>query len=354
MTSVAIGNGKRKTLYAKTKPELKKKEEDLKLKLRDGFDIVTSEDTFAQWVERLKLIQEPRMTPSEFSTLCFHLEFFLPFLGSRALSQIKPLHIQPLIDRLALENPRTHCPTAKKTIKYYLLSVSRVFELAIDNRACSFNPCRAVALPIDASVKKRRALTREEQRMIMNAPDCPMKLAALLAMTCGLRRGEIAALMWSDIDMIEKTVSITKSYDFKEFKIKPPKTKAGVRVVPIPTPTVIYLMNQPRNSVLVVNEQGKRLTGRQWEARWEKFLGEMAAQSGAVFGTQKVIERFTLHELRHTYATNLKDAGVIPKDAQYLLGHADIATTMNTYTHTDEDSHKNAVQKLEHLMDAIG
>ena len=108
-----------------------------------------------------------------------------------------------------------------------------MFEYAIENRAVDFNPCRYVKIPKAAKTSERRALTPEERKWVEEMPH-RAQLPAMLMMYSGLRKGEVTALLWSDIDFKNHTITVSKSYDFKQGRIKEPKTASGVRVVSVP------------------------------------------------------------------------------------------------------------------------
>ena len=169
----------------------------------------------------------------------------------------------------------------------------------------------------------------------------------MIAMLCGLRRGEISALKWSDIDFKEKTITVSKSFDFKNNKVKLPKTAAGIRTVPMPEELIQFLkpLKGKKNSLVVTNTKGGTMTETNWRHLWESYLYNYKKEP-------MVVEPFTMHCLRHTYATLLYDAEVDVMTARDLLGHSDVQTTMGIYTHLSEEKKKSSIEKLNDFLNS--
>ena len=178
-----------------------------------------------------------------------------------------------------------------------------------------------------------------------------------IALFCGLRRGELLALSWSDIDFEERTVSITKSAERVKggFAIKEPKTKSSIRRIAIPSeimPLIIQYRNEYNELRLVL--------GSKWQGNDNIFIqadGTLMGLSSPYQRFQSHIERYNdwaenhnnhltkgqklellpiipLHGLRHSCATLLNAMDVNLVEIASVLGHAQTSTTMNIYTHT--------------------
>ena len=177
---------------------------------------------------------------------------------------------------------------------------------------------------------------------------------------CGLRRGELIALQWNDVDLEKKELKIRKavSYYSNTPKEKTPKTEAGARTIEIPEALIEPLKYQKKkyNSLYVCpSVDGKLMTEVAWKRSWEAYQNFLNIAAGGKCGSRghlKVVkvEPFTAHQLRHTYATMLYDAGVDLKKAQEKLGHSDVETTMGIYTHIAEQRGKESEQKLNDYL----
>lgn len=140
---------------------------------------------------------------------------FTDALGNQPINKIKPVDLQDVIDDVAIENPTTGKPSSKKTVSNYIVTVKKLYQFLTSNRYIEFDSAEALTVPAQAEKKKeRRALTSTEQQWVREFKH-RAQLPSMIAMLCGLRRGEISALQWGDIDLDGKTINVSKSFDFK-------------------------------------------------------------------------------------------------------------------------------------------
>lgn len=354
---------KYKYLYASSEKELRRLESELLSKLNKGIDIVTADDTYQQWLDRLKAVKETELTESEYDTFVARASYFSKKFGNTPLNEIGQQAVQPVINEVFKCNPTTHKPSAKRTVERYLSAASAVFEYAIENRAVDFNPCRYVKIPKAAKTSERRALTTEERKWVEEMPH-RAQLPAMLMMYSGLRKGELTALLWSDIDFNNKTITVNKSFDFKQCKIKSPKTASGVRVVSVPGKLIDYLKTQPKKGIYVVTtKSGRMMTLNAWKSLWESYMLELNFRYGKTTekrerhdprGQIMTIEPFTLHCLRHTFCTIMYEAGIDVLTAKEQMGHSDVKTTLSIYTHLDKVYKKKNISKLDEYLENYG
>ena len=354
---------KYKYLYASSEKELRHLESELLSKLNKGIDIVTADDTHQQWLDRLKAVKETELTDSEYETFVARASYFSSKFGNTPLNEIGQQAVQPVINEVFKCNPSTHKPSAKRTVERYLSAASAVFEYAIENRAIDFNPCRYVQIPKAAKTSERRALTPEERKWVEEMPH-RAQLPAMLMMYSGLRKGEVTALLWSDIDFNNHTITVSKSYDFKQGRIKEPKTASGVRVVTVPGKLIDYLKTQPKKGIYVVTtKSGRMMTLNAWKSLWESYMLELNFRYGKTTekrerhdprGQIMSIEPFTMHSLRHTFCTIMYEAGIDVLTAKEQMGHSDVKTTLSIYTHLDKIYKKKNISKLDEYLENYG
>lgn len=350
---------KYKYLYAKTVAELKRKETELRNQIDKGIDISSADDTFSQWFERLKKVKKTELTESEYQTFCFRVSFFCENIGKLPLKSINQQLLQPFVNELFAANPSTGKRTSKRTIQRYISALSSVFEYAIENRASEFNPCKYLKIPKQAKTEERRALSPTERKWIEEL-EHRAQPAAMLMMYSGLRRGEATALLWSDIDVKNKTITVNKSYDFKNNQIKQPKTKAGIRIVTVPDKLIKYLETLERKSIYVLTTaQGKMMTEDAWKRLWDSYMCDLNLEYGTSIvkrnkfdprGNIITIEPFTPHCLRHTFCTIMYEAGIDVLTAKEQMGHSDVKTTLAIYTHLDSQHKKKNISKLNEYL----
>lgn len=348
-----------KSIYGNTPKEVYDKETELKAKMKKGIDIMSLEDSFAQWANRLCELKQTELNDSEYATFTFRCAYFTERIGYLALKDVSQINLQPLINDLLKRNPSTSKPSSKRTIERYLSVASQVFEYAIENRATDFNPCKYVKIPKAAKTAERRALTLEERIRIEEMPH-RAQLAAMLMMYSGLRRGEATALLWSDIDFTNKTISVTKSYDFKECELKEPKTESGKRIVSIPQKLVDYLSTIERKSPYVLTTaDGRMMTDSAWKRMWDSYMCDLNEKYGTLhqnkFSPHRIItiEPFTPHCLRHTFCTLMYESGVDVLTAREQMGHSDVKTTLAIYTHLDKLHKTKNISKMDEYLSKV-
>ncbi|MBR2867830.1 MAG: tyrosine-type recombinase/integrase [Clostridia bacterium] len=355
-------NGKRKykTVYGKTQKEAQKKADELRASLGKGIDITKEKDTFEEWAKLFLSSQKNKLSESEYNTKKKRIEYFYSYIGGVPLKSIKVYQVEEALTDLSKRNPATGKPSAHKTIVGYKQVCSQVFKFAIKNRAIEFNPTEFADMPQNAQKSERRALSESERNNIITLSSGHRgKRAAMIAMLAGLRRGEMTALTWNDIDFENNTITVNKSYDFKAKELKLPKTAAGVRVISMPSALSDFLRKESKTSLYVCpSAKNKMQTLDGWNRMLESFLIDLECEFGSS-GRKKhcepkevvlTIQPFGWHDLRHTYATILFEAGVDVLTAQYLLGHASADTTMKIYTHLSEAQKARSIVKLDEFL----
>ena len=260
------------------------------------------------------------------------------------------MHLQAILNSMVEEE------YAKKTITEVKQAAAAALDFAMLNDIVFRNVFAKVSIP-DAGADERQPLT-DFQRNLVNKTwqGHRMGLAALLMMYCGLRRGELIALTWRDIDLKNKTIAINKAAAFYGNKgsLKDPKSKAGERTIPIPDAILPALIKNRRNASMLVcpsQKAGEMMSNTAFRRAWESYQHYLNIQAGGRDASRsnpkiQAIEPFTAHQMRHTYATMLYDAGVDVLTAQRLLGHADVQTTMKIYTHLSKQKEESSIAAL--------
>lgn len=357
-----------KTVYGKTKSEVKQKESEIRLKFNKGIDVTAEHDTFGDWVNRWLTVKKDLLTDSQYNTYRSYLKHFC-ILEKYELCQLTVADFQEIINELSKYNPNTGKPTAKKSLREFRAVANQVFEFAVENRVVEFNPVKYVKIPQNAPQKTRRALTKEEQGWIINTPH-RAQLPAMIMMLSGLRLGECLALQWKDIDLFNATINVHQTLKMQGNKseIKQgAKTVASVRVVDIPQTLVDFLKTQKFDSpfdYVVTTAHKEIMTKTAWNRLWSSYIKELNFKYGKFLnrpkskfdpkGVPMMIEPFTAHYLRHTHATNLFYAGYDLLYVQNQMGHTRPETTMNIYTHLVKQKRKGNASKLDAYLEEIG
>lgn len=241
-----------------------------------------------------------------------------------------------------------------KTIKTQRTVYHLIYQHAIGDeetgKLIRYNPADAAVLP--SGIKrpvKRDAPPDDVVRKIRSQVDTAYwGLFCLFLIATGFRRGEALAVQWKDVDFKKKEISCTKSVVYRgSVIVKEPKTKSGVRKVPILPdllPALKEARGEPDEYVFHGEDKTQPLNESTYRRRWQHYCKDMG------FVDEEGKHTLTAHVLRHGYATMLYDAGVDAYAAQKLLGHADIQTTLAIYTHLKQEREKASRAKLERYV----
>ena len=355
------GKRKYKTVYGKTQKEAEQKAAELRAQLHRGVDLISTDRTFSFWAERFLKTKKNSVSVGWYRCLEQRLCHFTDRFGDAELFKIRLCDVQAALDDFAACNPYSGKPTSRKTMIEYASVIKQFFKFCAANRIIDRSPLdELLTVPAGEPSKHRDALTVEQREWIINTPH-RAQTAAMIMLYTGLRRGELTALSWSDVDLTAKTITVNKSYSYKAKALKSTKTAAGTRVVPIPDVLADYLRALPKTSMLVFpSKNGSYMSDSAWERLWRYYMSALNRKYGNFIGIVSdkrkslpmVIDTFTPHCLRHTYATMLYDAGVDVLTAKEFLGHSDIKTTLSIYTHLSAEKSKTDIGKLNQYLQA--
>lgn len=224
---------------------------------------------------------------------------------------------------------------ARKTVVTQLQVIRQILRKAEVDGAIHYNPAASVKPPRNLRQTRRQAPSREEIEKIKASVNQPFGLFAFLVYCTGCRRGEALALAGADIDRKNKLVHIKKSvyYEGNKPHIKLPKTESGVRSVPLLAMLDAALPKRLGKGYLFSEADGSLLTNDHFTELYNQYRAETGVT-------------VTPHQIRHGYATALFESDVDAKTAQTLLGHAQISTTMDIYTHVCQDAIDAAAKKM--------
>ena len=322
-------NGKRKVFSGKTK-------QDVMLKILNYQQSLKEEHLFSAVAESWKESNWNELRMGSLRTYSPCLERAIAEFGKKDISSIRPKDIQDWLNKLSKEY-------AHKTISNHKSIVSQIFDYASISMDIDVdNPCIRVRVPQGKGKTTRNALTRKELKAVQSTEVDEFQLGYLILYT-GCRLGEALALQMKDIDFKKNIIHITKSVGFKGNQpvIQPPKTNTSIRTVPLLPQLKDRLKELKISPDEYIVSGEKPLTKMILQRRWDSFCKRKGID----------IDR---HQIRHQYATMLYEAGIDPKSAQALLGHAQIATTMDIYTHVSESKKTEDFIRLATYMEEIG
>lgn len=364
------GNGKpdRKYFYGHTRAEAIRKRDEYKAQRETGLRLDPNM-TVEQWVEIFKETYRTNIDEFYLDMDATPYNRLVKRLGKMRLMDVRESDLQSALNAVS--------GMSFSTVDKYAQAIRRVFARARKNRLIAENPATDLILP--GYVKgTHRALECWEIDLILDNWDCKEArtgLWVLLMMLCGLRRGEMMGLQWDAIDLEADTLEVRRVAVIHHSQTKiveRAKSEAGLRTLPICNILHDALSAVPpekRVGPVCVSAKGQLLTQSAVDRGIQTFChtlerilnGEEPDQRGrrrskmtpeeiAKLEARKKFS-FTCHDLRHTYATSLYDAGVEAKDAQYLLGHADIRLTLELYTHLSRERKQKTRAQVAAYLD---
>lgn len=317
----------RKYIYAKTLKELDQKYRDFMNEKEHGAVIDRSRMTIAEladiWLEREK---KPYIRLQSYYFYERWLESMKKYVGHYRVQQFQYADLVALQTRLVGEGKQ-------QLYNLYLYLLRAMLKYAVREEIV-YRDITAGAQKLRVGHPKKRHLTDAEITRLKGV-ECDLSEKAIIytLFYTGVRVGELCALRWDDVDFSEHTISITKTV-VRQVKSSPrvqemTKTEAGRRKVLMPPALeeVLLALSRDRTCDLVFpNKVGKEMHSHTFYAKWKTI-------SNAIYGEGNAPKDFTPHLLRHNFASMLYKSGTPIKAAQRLLGHADIKTTLDTYTH---------------------
>ena len=273
-------------------------------------------------------------------------------IGNKLLTEVKPIHCQKIFSDMADEGYKT------TTIYQTRIALYNMLEFAKENEVIITNPCKkSVKSDIGKPSDKKEALTIDDQRRFLAAAKGQSyEYQYRFALQTGLRTGELVGLKWEDINFERKTLTIERSMEFRykvgEWRVGPPKSKSGYRTIPLTDEAICILKAQ--------KEKNRKLKVIDKEWADTVFLcrkGQPVKNSTYDTALFKIcdkagIKRFSMHVLRHTFATRCIEGGMTPKTLQKILGHSNIGITMNLYVHITEEEKQKEIDLVAEALKA--
>lgn len=310
-------------------------------------------DLYKMWVKLYKkTVQESTFV----STTKIFNNHILKDLGNIYLNKLTVSQCQNAVELWYKQAP--------KTFNRFVFYTSKLINYGITMELMKKNPMQRVILPkIKRDTRKFDNFYSKEElnTFLRDAKQYNFRyfmFFRLLAYS-GMRKGECLALKWSDIDFKNNTIDINKSLASGEnnrLYLSPCKTKSSVRILDMDSTTMEYLnewhlkqqkemfklgINFLSNDNLIFANSKGTYTVLSKPQRWDNAICK-----------KYDLRHIKVHGFRHTHASLLFDAGVSMKDVKERLGHSDITTTMNIYTHVTENKAKETANSFAKFMES--
>jgi integrase len=318
-----------------------------------GTGTIKLEDWLTEWLAAVK----PSLRPSTYSLYSTAVTSWItPRIGALKLAEVTPQVVQRLYTDLATSGGRSGQGLSPRSVRLAHQVLQQAFAKAVQWKLTANNPLASGIILPRMEPKEMKTLSAEDAKAFLDATaDDRLGPLWCLLLTTGLRRGEALGLRWTDVDLadarleVRQTVVAVKGTPL----ISEPKTKTGRRTVYLSGRTIEALKDQR-----VRQKADRKLVGSAWEDSGLVFT----TTTGGLLHPRNVLRDFQialdkanlpkvrLHDLRHTVATLLLHEGAHPKVVQELLGHANVAITLNTYSHATPGLHREAADMLEGVL----
>ena len=351
--------GKRiiKNVLGKTQAEVKEK---LVKAIEDSkaLDVVhTDEYTVAEWLRLwYELYAKPNIRSTTADSYRLGIEkHVIPRIGDNKLNKLTSREIQKMYKDLQ-ENGRLRKSQKSKqpglsnsTVRGIHMMLHNALDRAVKERLILRNPTEDCIIP-KIQKQEMKILHPEDMKAYLEAAEKRGVLPMFyLELVTGLRKGELTALLWSDLDMEHCTISISKQAvgdRHRNVEISRPKTENSVRKISIPQSAVDLLIAEhrkhPDNPWMFPSPRTGEMYHPDSIAKLhEKILGDIG------------LEHIRFHDLRHTFATIALQNGVDVKTVSSMLGHYDAGFTLRTYTHATRQMQDQAAEKMGNFMEQV-
>ena len=318
--------------------------------LEQGITTKRTDKTIGQWMDEwidsyLPNVEETTRVGYKSKIRCY----IKPAIGDILIQSLRAEHVQRMVNDMIAKG------LSPKNIRDTFNNVNAAMKLAVKIRLIPYNPCEGVSLPKRKRYKAEVYSPKMMYSLLDEAKDTDMYLPILILLTVGLRRGELLALRWEDIDFKKNILKVRRNMVRGEngFIIKAPKTESGIRDIHLGDDVMKELELAKKEytkdmlsygagfqnlGFVIRQEDGSPLKPDSMTRKWTRFL------------ESRGLPRIRLHDLRHSNATALIQAGVNPRVVQQRLGHSDVNITLNTYTHVLPEMDEEAAAKLDSIV----
>ena len=275
-----------------------------------------------------------------------------PFIGNMLLADVKPIHCQHILNKMGEAY-------ANSIIKQCRVVMRMMFDCAAENEIIPKNPVtKSVKCASGRKKKAPRVLTVAEQRAFLEAVKGTRSYNQFaFVLQTGLRTGEMVGLRWSDVDFDKKMIRICRTMEYRkcsgEWKTGDSKTKSGERAIPLTQEAYSILRDQKEklkslkvvpiefSDTVFLSERGTPIKNNAYDSLIYYYCDRIG------------MKKFSMHTLRHTFATRCIEGGMRPKTLQMILGHANISMTMDLYVHVTEDAKKQEIKNIEQSLKIV-
>lgn len=343
-----LPDGKRKSFYGKTQREALRKLSDARMSVQKGLPLFDERQTLAHFLETWLQTKQHTVKPKTWQRYAEIVSLHLvPTFGRTPLAQLAPQQVE------ALYVEKLKAGLSATTVHHLHVVLHTALESALRKGLVAHNVTDRVEAP-RSQHHEMQTLSEDEARQFFQAvADERLEALYVLALTTGMRQGELLALQWPDVDLEQGKVLVrfTLQNIRGKLELAEPKTKSSRRTIPL-TDRAIAALRAHR-----ARQLAERMTlGPAWDQTshfvFSTSLGgpldasHMLGRSFFAVLKRANLPRIRFHDLRHTAATIAIARGAPIKAVSEMLGHADVATTLRIYAHVTPGMQQQTVATL--------
>jgi len=354
------GRRKQQWLSVKgTKKEAEKRLSDVLHQLDTGTFMKPGKTTLGEFLERwLKDYAwtnlAPRTAEGYEHIIRRHL---LPSLGNITLTQLKPEHLQRYYsEKLSEGRCDGKGALSPRTVKHHHVTLHTALESAVKWGLLSRNPADAVDPPYSQRPEWHTLNEDDINTLLEAAKKTPYYALFYLALFTGMRRSELLALRWSDVDLLLCQVYVTRTlHQLRDGSIvyRAPKTAKGRRMIALSPSAAVILREHRLEQETARVMLGASLTDDDLvfsQIDGKPLLPDTVTHAWIKLVRRNGLEGVRLHDARHSHASLMLKAGTHPKIVQERLGHASIQITLDTYSHVAPGLQEAAANRFDELV----
>jgi integrase len=344
-------NGRRLTHYAKTQRECREWLKKTLAQIDEGLTFDAAQATVRSYLKHWLETVKPQLRPETYRHYThIVLRYVTPELGDIKLKDLRPDHIQ------ALYAARREAGTSESMMDYLHSVLRRALGHAFKWGLIPRNPVSVVESPKPKRVEMK-VWDADQVRIFLNATEGDrFEALYLMAVTTGMRMGELLGLRWSDLDWETGRLHVQRQLQHvvgEGLVLVEPKTRTGRRPIALgPSMLAKLLVHRERQ------QQERLFSGEDWQEHGLIFPSLVGTPKGPSelrrefkrLAKQAGLPEIRFHDLRHTAATLMLQQGVHPKVVQERLGHSSINITLDIYSHVFPNLQEDAAGRLEDLL----
>ena len=357
VAEITTGLGERKRRYFKTEREAIRARNEMLRELEQGTLAMGPQRKLGEYLEDwIENVHKDKLRVSTYVKYRKLIKYIIPELGGVWLQKLTPEQVRRFYTKMSKEGGARKQGLSTKTVH----EIHGVLHLALENAVrwsyVSRNVCDLVDPPSIVSREPTPLTLEQAQALLESVREHRLEVLLSVAVVTGMRRGELVALRWSNIDFERNTLLVLHTVDYIPgygYVETEPKTKAGKRSISLPS-FLVGMLKEYRKGIL----ERQLKVGQAWENRdlvfpdlhggyfnpgyLDKLFKKLLCEAG--------VSHMHFHDLRHSAATILLAMGVNIKVIQELLGHSDIAITLRVYGHLLPSMQAEAVEKWESVF----